>query len=191
MYYMYKIIKPLLTFALLLMSLNSVQASVTLSIDGPELINNTNGNTFANSGLEFTALTDVTLDSFTFQNQGKVDTIRLMNNAGDILYSYESPNAENSHQANVSWDLEENQTYILYSEAADNGRWTYFSSFPAQNDHIKINGSHLVNGLSTIFWFSFNNLKTTNANQAPVPLPAAIWLFGSSIFLLGTRKKLI
>ncbi len=192
MSYLYKIIKPFLTFLLLLMLINSARASITLSIEGPELTNNTNGNTFANSGLEFIALADITLDSFTFQNQGKADTIRLMNSDGDILYSYESPNGEISHQANVFWDLQENQTYVLYSEDANNGRWTYYTAYPTQNDHLKINGSHLTNGLTNIFWFNFNDLKTTYTDPAPVietPLPAAIWLFGSSLLLLGFKRK--
>jgi hypothetical protein len=189
---MYKIIKPFLTIAMLLMLLNSARASVTLSIDGPELINNTNGNTFANAGLVFTALSDVTLDSFTFQNQGKADTIRLMNGDGDILYSYESPNGENNHQANVFWNLEENQSYVLYSEDAYNGKWSYFSSFPVQNEHLKINGSHLINGFTNIFWFNFSNLTITYTDPAPVietPVPAAIWFFGSSLLFLGFNRN--
>ncbi len=187
MFYPFKIIKLLLTSLMLLMFVSSVQASITLSIEGPELTNNVTGH--GNSGLEFTALADLTLDSFTFQNQGNADTLRLMNSDGDILYSYESPAGENSHQVNASWDLEENQTYVLYSENAYNGRWSYFSSFPVQNDHLKINGTRLVNGLTNIFWFNFNDLQTTYTDTAPVPVPAAIWFFGSSLLLLGFRRK--
>lgn len=185
-----KKIKTLLFFACFLAFANFASASTTLKIEGAELTENLNNSFIDNFGLEFTALKDVTLESFTFENQGKPDKIWLKNNSSDTLLSYDYIGGESSHQVIANWSLEKDNTYSLYSESGTNGRWASYSSFPFGNDHIRVNGSHVNNSLKSKNWYNFTDLTTTaTAPSIETPLPAAIWFFGSGLMFLEFNRR--
>lgn len=192
-------LKKALLFILSIMIANISNASVTLTLTGPELTEDLIG--YNNTGLEFTVNEDldgsITLDGFIFQNQGKQDTLTLIDDStGETLqtYSYDrnyddnNDPIDNSPQIiNLNWELDAGKTYLLLSEDQSNGRWTSYSAFPVLNDHIQISKSHsdVLNG--NLFWLNFNNLTTTFT--APIPLPAAIWFFGTGVLTLFGFKS--
>jgi hypothetical protein len=88
--------KAALTAATLIIGATVARADV---IAGPAL---PFADGWAASGLEFQALSNTTLTSFVFQNQGKADTVVLTDTAGNILHSQSIPAAVNSYTANVN-----------------------------------------------------------------------------------------
>ena len=74
------------------------------------------------SGLEFQALTNGTLTSFIYQNQGNADTVVLTNSQGTILDTINTPQGQTSYTANVNWSLIGGQTYWLLQDNVSGGR---------------------------------------------------------------------
>lgn len=182
-----------LLFILLLTGFANAQALV---ISGPNLPSTNLG--WVQNGLSITALQDTSLTSFTYNNQGLADTLRLTDTAGNILETYNMGAGNTTQVINVSWSLVTGITYYLIAEQnfGNNGMWTSFSSYPVSNADISINGwvSHVLpggtnTGSGTEYWFHFTGI-TTRDSGGTVPIPAPLALIGLGLAAIGwTRRK--
>jgi len=135
------------------------------------------------SGLQFTAMKDVTMTNFIFYNQGwDADTINLWDATENVLVdSLITTGGYTKHFFRVDWDLEAGHTYWLVSLRHNNGRYTDFVNYPVSNDHLQVDGAIDANReLQTDVWISFRFLTT-------VPSPAALALL--SCALLSRRRR--
>ncbi len=151
-------------------------------IEGPGLSRNLIN--WDNSGLRITALEDVILESFFFQNQGLADTIWLMDDLGGILETYNYSGGETSHFIDVSWDLNAGQSYLLIADNPSNGKWGY-ASYPVSNNHIQVDGAWNMY-LRNTYWFNFNNIITA---AAPEPVSSLLFLSGGGILAVWHYRK--
>jgi len=175
--------------------------ALTLTIEGPDSFT-TNVSGWSKSGLWFEALQDITLESFMFNNQGQNDIIQLTDaegvGAGNMLYSYNSPNGDMEHLANVSWDLAAGEDYCIISLKDNNGKYVDTSlgfCHPQENLHISTIGSTGNEAKWYGGWYSFTDITTTlSSSSAPVPEPSTWLLLGLGLIgLVGTMglKKAI
>jgi hypothetical protein len=149
------------------------------------------------TGLQITALQDVTLTGFTFQNYGASDTIYLTDSANAVVQSFAFTGGgfETSSAISVNWALDAGQTYHLLSADADNSKWTD-ASFPQSNGHIQVDGGFGSSGgpgsLQLSYWFHFNDLTTTTDLAQPIPEPEtyAMMLAGLGLLGLARRRKI-
>ncbi len=153
------------------------------TIVGPTLNHNIGG--FKDTGLEFTALRDATLEGFVFQNQGLADQIILENaTTMTVLDTLSTPANVTSYTATgLEWALTAGSDYLLLattSSPKSNGKYAAFSSYPQADADISVNYSTLMPGLAhtTSYWADFNDITT-----AAVPEPSSFTLLG--IGLLG------
>ncbi len=164
---------------------SSLAASVTLP--GPTLLYDIGG--WNDSGMQFTALADVRLVSFTFENQGAADTIWLLDDSSNILQTYSAPAGDPMHTVVVNWPLSSGQTYRLISDDPSNGRWVSYSSFPTANAHLSVQGvwSESNQRLYTSWWFTFTDLTTSD--DSVVPEPSSMVLSGLGLAALAWMRK--
>lgn len=128
-----------------------------LDIAGPALTQNISG--WADSGLQITALRNTTLTGFTFMNQGKADTINLIEGTTTVQ-TISVPASTPTFTASVMWPLTAGTTYKLVSVDEANGQWVNFSGFPTGSASLRVNGTWGNDLLQTAYWFSFVNLAT-------------------------------
>ncbi len=150
----------------LLIFTNNVSA-VLLTLSGPALPKDSNHRQL---GIVFSALQDVTLTSFVFNNQGNADVITLQDMNGKILETYNYAGGDPSHQVNVSWPLSAGQQYFLSAQNQNqsNGKWTTDVIFPVSNGHIKVEyGKSQAAQNGTLIWFSFTELVTDGPDVLP------------------------
>lgn len=181
--------KKLLILTVFLVGANTSNAAIELTLAGPELTSDLVGN--PDSGLQFTAKENVTLNSFIFQNLGNEDTIQLLDGSGTLLKEYEYLGGENVHQVNIEWELDKGATYTLLALEASNSKFIAYNYTASpemnMNDHIEITGGYLTGFFDPTVWTKFNNLTTIFT--APIPIPAALWLFGTGVIsLLGFKS---
>jgi hypothetical protein len=174
--------KKLLVIFCLLGLMAGVNSAYALTLNGPTLTANIEG--LSDIGLQITALQNVFLTSFVFQNQGGADTVYLTDSGGIVLESLITPISQPSYTASVSWQLAANSTYHLLAQGANNGRWAFYSTFPTANADIRVDRTWGYPSYPTNFWFNFNNLTTT-----PVPLPGAVWLLGAGLVGLWSFRR--
>ncbi len=136
----------------------TVQGALVLL--GPTLDTNIAG--WPDSGLQIYAKQSVTLAGFTFNNQGLADTITLRDSGGNVLQTYNAPAGNTSQVITVNWPLTAGATYHLQSANGNNGRWTSFSGFPAENADIRVDGTWGGGSLQTAYWFTFTGLTTSH-----------------------------
>ena len=75
-----------------------------VNMPGPVLVSNTSGHD--NTGLSLIPNTDISLTSFTFNNQGLADTVYLERvSDGAVLYSKATPAGSPAYTVDVDWDL--------------------------------------------------------------------------------------
>ena len=117
----------------------------------------------AESGLSITANVDTILRRFTFNNQGALDTVRLVRESDSVtIGQVQTPAADTAYHAVVNWPMEAGQTYHLVSVAESNGRHRPLTGWPYSNTIVTVNGSWYDGGLSTGYWFTFTNLLMTS-----------------------------
>jgi hypothetical protein len=105
-------------------------------------------------------LADISLTSFTFNNQGAADTVYLVRvSDGAVLYSVATPAGTPSYTASVDWDMLKGETYHLLATNSSNGRWVGYTSWPTSNSNLTVQGTW-AGSLNTIYWFHFTGLRT-------------------------------
>jgi hypothetical protein len=171
----------------LLAALGASTSQAQEVLAGPALPHQNAGWTY--TGLQITALQDVTLDSFVFQTDGNNDTIELTLTDGTVLDSVPftgDGGIKESSTITAGWDLTAGTTYNLVSANDDNSYWNDYS-FPVSNDDLTVDGGYGNGSLTTDYWFHFNDLTT----GAAVPEPTTMALAGIGIagMLLARRRK--
>jgi len=166
----------------------NAQAS-SLTLVGPSLGYDISG--WADSGIQFKAIQDLTLTGFVVNNQGGADTVWLQDGNGNTLQTYYSPSGDSAHLVSgLSWSLSEGEIYRLILEGASNGKWTSYFDYPTANDHIEVQGVAQGNSLYTSYWFTFNQLTTTGGpGSSVVPEPATLLLFGAGLTGMVLRRR--
>jgi len=181
------------------------------TIAGPSNLGTTGmGTEWYEAGLEIEALTNTTMTSFTFQNQGNPSTIELGVIGGSPLYTYSyqgntPTNSYHSDTISVSWALAAGTTYYLWSRLPINDQNIYtqkvncnytFSSYPVADSQIEVlagygwDGSGFSSlGPDSRDWFGFNNIVTGTAGSSAVPLPPAMLLLAPGLAGLAAIKR--
>jgi len=187
---------PLIALVLTIAGFDSAQAAV---IPGPALDQADSGH--AVSGLDFNALQNSILTSFTFQNQGKADTVVLTDSVGNILHSISTPALTPSYTANINWSLTGGNKYFLLQTTDSNSMFANFNSPLPSDADIAIAISWIFDdsiasavtenccsGIRNLYWAAFNDVTTNET-----PLPGALPLFVGGLGALGAlgwrRKK--
>jgi hypothetical protein len=144
------------------------------------------------SGLQITALQEVTLESFIIWNGGYSAAIELLGTNGDVLESVVStastPSSwpEAPSLVTVGWQLHAGTTYDLVSVSGA-GVWTGLDPgyFPISDTQIRVNGTWLgpSNSLNTDHWFVFTDLTTSS--ETPEPSTGLPCFTGVALMLIG------
>jgi len=131
-----KTLKAYLVLAALAASVVGAHADV---IPGPTL--NIPGGGWTTTGLEFTALTNTTLTSFVYQNQGQADTVVLADTSGNVLQSLNTPAGNNSYTASMNWGLTAGQSYWLLQTVVSNELYAGYGLPLPSNASLQIDQS--------------------------------------------------
>ena len=166
---------------------NEARADV---IPGPTLRDNVVNQT--NSGLEITALTNSTLQSLVYQNQGGADTIELAAvrgiGIGPVLDSIAVPAGNPTFTAsNLDWQLTIGTTYVLVATGnPNNGKYAPydFAHNPTSDGQISVDTGVFSADLVAIAtdpndWGNFNDITTVS-----VPEPGGFLLFITAVVSL-------
>lgn len=126
-----------------MISVNNALAT-TLTLAGPDLTNHNLG--WPSTGIQITALQNVTLQSFNFANYGASDTIELTDTNGLVLYSTSYAGGGDTNQLiTTDWAMTAGTTYNLLSLERSNSMWQDYSNFPQANAQIQVNGGFSYN----------------------------------------------
>lgn len=173
-----------LCFLAVLTAVSTPALASTLVITGPALLFNVVN--WDNSGLQITALANVTLESFVFNNQGAADTIWLTDAAGSVLQTYIYGGGEAAHLATVGWSMLAGTTYHLISDDPSNGRYTSYIGNRISNAHLRVDGAWGMGALQSSAWFHFTNLTTTDTVIAE---PGTLVLVAAGLAACRLRRR--
>lgn len=148
----------------LLLAVPGMVRADVLNLPGPNLDNSIKG--WSRLGLRVTALKDVVLEQFVFNNQGLPDVISLEDGAGKVVGEYQYSGGEPLHLVRVEWPLTAGTSYLLISQNGNNGKWAPFSGYPVLNDHVQVDAAVGNGGLFASWWFNFTDLQTQTVASA-------------------------
>jgi cysteine-rich repeat protein len=136
------------------------------AVPGP-VLNNTEGG-WAVFGLQIQALTNTTLVSARFPNQGFGSTVALKSSADQTLFTTNIPPMVTNPVISINVPLVAGQTYRLVGLTANNNMWANFNSFPVSDGTISVisswgDTSPGPGSQQTGFWASFNDITTGNS----------------------------
>jgi hypothetical protein len=143
---------------------------------GPTLVHE--GGIWQSTGLYLEAVRNVTLVSVRYPNQGLGAVVELRNEASSVLVSVDVVGTPNTAFASVllNYPLTAGTRYKLIAVSPNNSRFASFSSFPQENDDIRVLSSWSAfsdpaGAANTMFWMAFNDLETSE----PSHVDAATW----------------
>ncbi len=164
-------------------------------ITGPAVLPSQEAN-WQYSGIEFLAVQNSVLQSFTFNNQGKANTVLLTDSAGHVLDSVAVPAATPIDTVLVNWNLSEGQTYLLFRTTSSNSLFADWNQPLPGNDDITLLNSGFFSGTfaalggfpDNLYWSSFTNITTLTA--VPEPATWAVMLLGLAATGWAVRRHL-
>jgi hypothetical protein len=170
-------------------------------IVGPVLSTSDSG--YQDSGLGFTAVTNATLTSFTFQNQGQADNILLVDSLGNILDSVATAASTPSDTVSINWALTAGQQYYLLQSTLNNSHYVFGPFAAPSNAEIALTDTGDFSqtsrasanftfggaaGSGTATWAAFNNI-TTSSSSSTVPEPGSLSLLLPGALAIWWRAK--
>lgn len=123
--------------------------------------NNTGGH--ADSGITIVAKVNTTLTSFKVMNQGKADTLKLIDVNGTVLQTATMPaGSANPYTVTVSWPLTANAKYRLTTLDPSNNQYANITAgqFPTQNGSLSVPAGWMDGAEQPTYWFGFTELVT-------------------------------
>jgi len=145
-------------------------------LPGPALIHE--GGIWQSTGLHIEAVRNVTLVSAHYPNQGLGAVVELRNEASSVLASVDVVGSPTTAIATVlfNYPLTAGSRYKLIAISPNNSRFASFSSFPVENDDIRVLSSWSaysdpIGAANTLFWMAFNDLETSD----PSHVDASTW----------------
>lgn len=162
--------------------------AATLVIPGPDL--DQDASYAVDWGPQITALADVHLISFTFENQGAADTISLTDEFDTVIGTYDSPAGDPLHAVSVDWPMTAGVTYYLTAHADSNTRYTSYSSYPTTNAHISVDGLWDPGNQELVyaFWLAYTDITTTD-DLVDIPEPATLLIVLAGCAALALRRR--
>ena len=157
--------------------------ATTLTLNAPPFTLSEGNHT--NHGIAFTALDDVTLESFVFVNQGSADTIVLQTpGGGTTLETFSVPAGNPSFSVDAGWDLAAGTTYWLLGTTPTNGRYD-FATLPVANAHLQVNNAIFSSTNWGNMWVDFTALTTSDSATVPIPEPSTLALASIALGVVG------
>lgn len=185
--------------AVRILSLSIITTGMMLAdtISGPALSITDAG--YDISGIGFTANVNSTLTSFTFNNQGKADTIDLINSSGTVLDSVTTAAGTPTDVISVNWSLTAGTQYYLLQTTSNNSKYGIWGVAAPSDSQITLTdtGDFSTTSINpanfysdgTLFWAAFTNISTTTTSAAPEPSSFLLMLPFAAVGLWRIKGK--
>ena len=159
--------------AVRILSLSIITTGMMLAdtISGPALSITDAG--YDISGIGFTANVNSTLTSFTFNNQGKADTIDLINSSGTVLDSVTTAAGTPTDVISVNWSLTAGTQYYLLQTTSNNSKYGIWGVAAPSDSQITLTdtGDFSTTSINPANFYSDGTLFWRRSQTYPQPQP--------------------